>query len=1166
MALDSDNEDGSKTAPSQQINEIMQRASSGEPDVETDALGATDEASALKDLTANVRDQDDLERDISYQTNLRLIENENQRDEKRIEKIQASIKKLETEKKTLDEQARKALSRPQHKQSLREKIARIESDIELANKEIADFRARIEERQEEGHDFEQIKSGNKKLPNETHREFLIRTGKITPFANIGGPRPQGVEGRLADVLIDAEDEAAAAELEEQAGYAPQSHQNLRAPGFNEEPDIIPTAVESEFTLRPRKKRKAKRETVSSDEFEPQASDAPDVDFIDRDSEEDQVRRPKKKSRKGTKKEGGEEKEDVSHIDDGNEASYQTRLADWIGRRSRARRRRRQEKRENEGLDESDSDDEKEEWFKPSPDHPSHRFENGLKLPGDIFPALYDYQKTGVQWLSELYNRKVGGIVGDEMGLGKTIQIISFLAALHHSKRLDKPVVVVAPATVLTQWVTEFHRWWPPFRVSILHSSGSGMLNVRAEASIEDEDDQWDEAGNKKVSRAAQKIADRVVKHGHILVTTYKGLQTYARVLTTVEWGYAVLDEGHMIKNPNSTLTINTKELRTPNRIILSGTPMQNNLMELWSLFDFVYPMKLGTLIDFRNEFEIPIRIGGYANASILQIMTAQKCAEILRDTIRPFLLQRMKSDVAADLPAKKEQVIFCNITPLQREAYEFFLESKEMEAIRAGMRNTLYGIDALRKICNHPDLLSPQLKYKDDYKYGMPKKSGKMQIVRSLLQTWKKFGHKALLFSQGVQTLDILEDFVKSLGDIKYMRMDGSTAIKERQLLVDQFNNDPDFDLFLLTTKVGGLGVNLTGANRVIIFDPNWNPSTDMQARERAWRLGQKKEVTIYRLLTAGTIEEKIYHRQIQKQFLSNKVLNDPKQRATFKSEDLQDLFTLEFDKDKTETAKLFEGTEVKFNGASAGEDRPGSRQKTTEGADTTKTQSNTPNDADDRDIQAILGVDRMEEYEPEPDTKANSNEEDRIMEGLFARSGVHSALEHDKIVNGKKQLRADPRILEQEANRVAASAAASLKRASEQTQSVPIGTVTWTGEVGEAGRPSNIRRGRGGPSSAGVLAGLADRQGLDATASSSQSPIPRNNKLGVKDFEKMIPRFIKNHGGKIPTKSLIDHFNQYCKDNAKNTSNFKIALDRVAILEKKGSAGRAIWALKPGY
>jgi DNA excision repair protein ERCC-6 len=259
-----------------------------------------------------------------------------------------------------------------------------------------------------------------KLPGETAREYLIRTGKITPFTTFGGPRPGGVQGELADAVIDAEDEAVAEELEAEAREGPRSHQNLRLPGFAEEAEELQSsAAESEFSLRPRKKRRAQRSAGDADEgFVPNesvseaasqeesyASESEDFDMTDTT--------PKRKRGRAAKE--SEDKVDLSKIDDGNEVVYQQRLKDWVERRSRARRRR-QEKLGQPVEDESDG---VEEWFKPSPDQPDHVFENGLKLPGDIYPSLFDYQKTGVQWLAELYDQQVGGIIGDEMGLGKT---------------------------------------------------------------------------------------------------------------------------------------------------------------------------------------------------------------------------------------------------------------------------------------------------------------------------------------------------------------------------------------------------------------------------------------------------------------------------------------------------------------------------------------------------------------------------------------------------------------------------------------------------------------------------------------------------------------------------------------------------------------------------
>ena len=345
------------------------------------------------------------------------------------------------------------------------------------------------------------------------------------------------------------------------------------------------------------------------------------------------------------------------------------------------------------------------------------------------------------------------------------------------------------------------------------------------------------------------------------------------------------------------------------------------------------------------------------------MQTAYQCACVLRDLINPYLIHRLKADVANQLPKKTEQVLFCNLTKEQRQRYEDFLSSTVVREILEGNRHVLYGVDFLRKVCNHPDLVDrkslvaeeaskddiiPQtigdvdsdeedsagfgkapgkkqrkqrkkkadgghseipnsgLKMNDGRAYGDPSYSGKLQVVKSLLPLWKEQNHRVLLFCQTRQMLDIMEMMIRNQ-EYSYMRMDGATPVKKRMNLIGDFNRNEEVFIFLLTTRVGGLGVNLTGANRVIIFDPDWNPSTDIQARERAYRFGQKKDVTIYRLMTAGTIEEKIYHRQIFKQFLTNKILKDPKQRRFFKSNDLRELFTLSDEKAKdTETGEIF--------------------------------------------------------------------------------------------------------------------------------------------------------------------------------------------------------------------------------------------------------------------
>ena len=886
-----------------------------------------------------------------------------------------------------------------------------------------------------------------------------------------------------------------------------------------------------------------------------------------------------------------EKEDLTGLDDGNERLYQTRLYSWVSRRSAARAKA-TVRANGSSIAESDTPRDnttantdtqnghtlEEEWHQPHPVTPDTEFDGGYRIPGDIYPSLFDYQKTGVQWLWELYSQQVGGIVGDEMGLGKTIQVIAFLAGRHYSKKITKPIIVVAPATVMKQWVNEFHTWWPPFRVSILHTSGSGMIDVGRESREEDElmSAAPRSIGSKpltKAQKSAKKIVDRVVQEGHVLVTTYSGLQTYAELLILTDWEYAVLDEGHKIRNPNTAITIYCKELRTANRIILSGTPMQNNLVELWSLFDFVFPMRLGTLVNFRQQFEIPIRQGGYANASNLQVQTAMQCAETLKETISPYLLQRFKADVASDLPKKSEQVLFCKLTKFQRDIYENFLSSDDLKSIMDGKRQILYGVDILRKICNHQDLQDHKtLSIKPGYNYGSGAKSGKMQVVKALLELWKEQGNKTLLFAQHRIMLDILEKFIGSLGGFNYRRMDGTTPIHTRQGLVDQFNNDPAAHVFLLTTKVGGLGINLTGANRVIIYDPDWNPSTDVQARERAWRLGQKREVMIYRLMTAGTIEEKIYHRQLFKQFLINKILRDPKQRQTFQMKDLHDLFTLGgADEPATETSTLFKGTEVRFD-----DKEPSVELVAGNDAEGVTPASTVQRDDNASTVRNLNGVASMERFygEEEEERKAASNgavnSEARVMEGIFARSGVQSALEHDQIVNGKKVITADPKIIEKEAKRVAAEAAKELKKAGEVARNVPVGTPTWTGQFGTAGRPEQAQRGfgrgRGGPASSSILAGLQNRQAATGVGNGSRGSTPSSNSSGPKgtDFMKMIRDYLVIQGGQVHTQMLIDHFNRHC-NTAERTAEFKAMLTEIARLER-GTRGRGRWVLKEEY
>lgn len=1182
-----------------EVDQTTSNSVAGDPVAHADSA----ESLRLRNLDAHVQDQDDLERNIGRKADRLLFEQANQRDQQRLDKSKAQREKLQNQIRKLREEISRPIGITQ-RTKLKRDVDRMQGQIQSLDDDIADIEGRMHDRETQAdQDQQHDTSSAGRLPNETQRDFLIRTGKITPFSKFGLSNHGESSATLQGALLDAEEETDLADLNPDITDGKiMSHRNLRQPGFASN-FVDSSTEESSSSDRPRKRRRIVQKTKKTGDDDSYGESSPQdetmTDSVDEDEDELMPTTTGKKRRRQQNPLAGidDDVEDFRGIDDGNEAVYRSRIKKWALRRRRARNR----VQEAEGVERVDLNEDgdperitKEEAHLPHPEIADTVFDQGYKLPGDIYPSLFDYQKTGVQWLHELYTQQVGGIIGDEMGLGKTIQIISFLAGLHYSHKLTKPVIVVCPATVMKQWVNEFHRWWPPFRVAILHSSGSGMINVQNEATKEDRllDMAWDPNRSRQPLTPAQKAARRVLnpilEEGGVLVTTYSGVQTYAPLLIPVNWQYAILDEGHKIRNPDTAITIYCKELRTPNRIILSGTPMQNNLVELWSLFDFVFPMRLGTLVNFRNQFEIPIRQGGYANASNLQVQTAFKCAETLKDAISPYLLQRFKVDVASDLPKKSEQVLFCKLTALQRSSYKRFIGSGEMDAIMNGKRQALYGIDILRKICNHPDLVDhKRLSIKAGYNYGDPAKSGKMQVVGSLLELWRDTGHKTLLFAQHRIMLDILEKFVKSLPSFKYRRMDGNTPIQQRQSMVDEFNTDPDLHVFLLTTKVGGLGINLTGADRVIIYDPDWNPSTDLQARERAWRLGQKREVTIYRLMTAGTIEEKIYHRQIFKQFLTNKILKDPKQRQTFHLNDLHDLFSLGNDGAPTETSALFKDAQVQVGAKSEG--KP---------TDTSSNANAQTKAAGDRGIEALPGISSMEQYagEVEEEEKANqagaNNSEARMMEGIFARSGIHSAVEHDAIIDGTKpgKIMADPVLVEQEARRVAAEAAKELRRAGEVARTVPVGTPTWTGQFGVSGRPqettaqrafSSGPRARGaGMQSSSLLAGLQQRQaGLgssrDATprtssparSSGSAASVSRSGTPALpqgKDFGKLIRDYLSSHGGSVYTQMLIDHFNRFCT-TPQATAEFKETLKLIARLEK-GSRGRGRWVLKDEY
>lgn len=589
------------------------------------------------------------------------------------------------------------------------------------------------------------------------------------------------------------------------------------------------------------------------------------------------------------------------IDDGDHNFYDQRLKDWRSNLAAAR--------EGKELKNSTNSADIQYVFDGNTDvEENYELKDGLLIPVYIWRQLYKYQKTGVKWLWELHQLQSGGLLGDEMGLGKTVQIIAFLAGLANTDSGTwgglGPSIIVAPATVIYQWVSHFHFWCPYLRVAVLHNSGSHIGNH-----------------NKLI---------RDIHHSHgILLISYAGVVKYSKDLLTHKWHYIILDEGHKIRNPDTQVSKHIKQFKTAHRLLITGSPMQNSLQELWSLFDFMRPGLLGTHNAFMEHFAHPITTGGYANATELQEATALEIAKALKNLITPYMLRRTKAEVQEHikLPEKNEQVLFCALSQEQRDLYMGYLmgstvrsildkESRYGDPIRA---RVLVAISTLRKICNHPDLYLHEMNDEEEpflnESFGHWKRSGKMCVVNSLLKIWQKQGHRTLIFSQSRAMICLLEQYLQH-HDFKYLKMDGSVAIGQRQNLIKTFNENSEYLVFLSTTRVGGLGVNLTGADRVIIYDPDWNPATDNQAKERAWRIGQERNVTVYRLLSAGTIEEKIYQRQIFKHFLGNRILVDPNQKNVLTTSTLQGLFTLEEpNRDgETETASLFKHTKVNIN------------------------------------------------------------------------------------------------------------------------------------------------------------------------------------------------------------------------------------------------------------
>ncbi|XP_026530396.1 DNA excision repair protein ERCC-6-like [Notechis scutatus] len=553
---------------------------------------------------------------------------------------------------------------------------------------------------------------------------------------------------------------------------------------------------------------------------------------------------------------------------------------------------------------------------------------GLMLYGEMHDKLFDYQREGVAFLYKLYrDRRKGGILADDMGLGKTIQIIAFLSGMFDAE-LVRSVLLILPATLLNNWVKEFAKWTPGLRVKVFHGTNKAERN---------------------------RYLERIQSRKGILLTTYQVVLNNWQQLSSFGgeefvWDYIILDEAHKIKTPSAKTTKSVHAIPSKNRILLTGTPVQNNLKELWALFDFACQGSLlGTVKTFRMEYENPITRARAKDATPGEKALGLKISENLMSIIKPYFLRRTKDElqkkkkklelpnhlpenqskdvapVMPSLPRKNEFIVWVFLAPVQEEIYRNFISLDHIKDLLLSTRSPLAELNILKKLCDHPRLLSNRAcrqlgleasNYseeevgEDEPRHELPdmkrsiehvsdemliQESGKLSVLVALLERLQYEGHRTLVFSLSRKMLDIIEQVLTHRG-FKLMRIDGTvTQLAEREKRIGMFQKGADYSVFLLTTQVGGIGLTLTAASRVVIFDPSWNPATDAQAVDRAYRIGQKENVIIYRLITCGTVEEKIYRRQVFKDSLIRQSTGDKKNPYRyFTMQELKELFILE--------------------------------------------------------------------------------------------------------------------------------------------------------------------------------------------------------------------------------------------------------------------------------
>lgn len=550
-------------------------------------------------------------------------------------------------------------------------------------------------------------------------------------------------------------------------------------------------------------------------------------------------------------------------------------------------------------------------------------QSGGLIPAPIARYLRDYQVDGVKFLHELFVYQRGGILGDDMGLGKTVQVAAFLTAMfgktgdqRDGKRMRKfkwandrwypKVLIVCPGSLTQNWWQELDRWgW--WSTDLYH--GSGKDDVLASA----------RAGSLEV-----------------MITTYTTYKNNKDAVNRVSWDLVVADECHCLKDPFAEVTKAMNDVNALCRIGLTGTAIQNKYEELWCILNWTNPGLFGTLSEWKNTISKPLTIGQSHDATIQQLSKARKTAKKLVENLLPqFFLRRMKSLIAHQLPKKSDRVVFCPLSEIQREAYQNFTDSPLVQFVKSAYDDCDCGsplkrgfccydkteegeswralvfpcVMSLQKLSSHLTLLIPshseiKEKHDRDMRYlqaavpdnwkklysqrdsllnlANPDFCGKWGVLKKLLAYWHSNGDKVLVFSHSVRLLRILQHLFNNTSyNVSYL--DGSLSYEDRQKTVDDFNSDSNQFVFLISTKAGGVGLNITSANKVVIMDPHWNPAYDLQAQDRAYRIGQVRNVEVYRLISAGTIEEITYARQIYKQQQANIGYTASNERRYFK-------------------------------------------------------------------------------------------------------------------------------------------------------------------------------------------------------------------------------------------------------------------------------------------